>query len=290
VKDAFNSNADKANYINRLQNKNSNFKTVTSVDVQVDGEMLNDEENPPNIVTPPSRENPQKSDDTFLWIIVGASAGGFLVLLLLVVIISRRNKKRKTVTSSSSNKLSVARTSIDETTKMGYAAEINVDRQDDISTLGDPVYGGHVGGMFIDDMEQRDEYTASVGPDYDYSKHFLGASTSRSMGTATLSNELHSQSGGSARDRFASEGTSSTFFKASLAQTDSGALDDFDDVSFEEQYGPVAIRGNSKDKFEVQVPPGKLGMVIDTPNNGVPVVHAIKQESVLCDRVQVGDR
>ena len=31
-------------------------------------------------------------------------------------------------------------------------------------------------------------------------------------------------------------------------------------------------------------------MVIDTPNNGVPVVHAIKQESVLCDRVHVGDR
>jgi PDZ domain len=287
VKDAFNSNSDRAAYIGRLEQRNSNFNTVTRVDVKVDGEIPN-EEDTSNIVTPDADDQSQNGDTT-LWIIVGASAGGFLLLLLLVVIISRRSKPRKASTISSGNKQSTERTSVDETTKMGYAAEINVDRQDDISTLGDPVYGGHVGGMFIDEMEQRDEYTASVGPDYDYSKHYLGASGSRSLGTATLSNELNSQSAHS-RDRFASEGTSSTFFKAGLVPTDSGALDEFDDVSFEEQYNPRTRRGHSQDKFEVQVPPGKLGMVIDTPNNGVPVVHAIKQESILCDRVHVGDR
>lgn len=287
VKDAFSSNSNRIAYIGRLQQLNSNFNTVTRVDVKVDGKTANEEKPQNNIVNPNDGDQSQSSDTT-LWIIVGASAGGFLLLLLLVVIISRRDKNGKKASAiSSGNKLLADRTSVDETTKMGYAAEINVDRQDDISTLGDPVYGGHVGGMFIDEMEQRDEYTASVGPDYDYSKHFLGASGSGSMGTAALSNALHSQSGNT-RDRFASEGTSSIFFKPGLVPTDSNALDDYDDVSFEEQYNPAARRG--QDRFEVQVPPGKLGMVIDTPNNGVPVVHAIKQESILCDRVHVGDR
>mmetsp|Transcript_40364 Transcript_40364/g.84011 ORF Transcript_40364/g.84011 Transcript_40364/m.84011 type:complete len:253 (-) Transcript_40364:355-1113(-) len=44
------------------------------------------------------------------------------------------------------------------------------------------------------------------------------------------------------------------------------------------------------ERFEVKVPPGKLGMVIDTPNGGVPMVHAIKPESVLASQVKVGDR
>ncbi|KAI2504760.1 hypothetical protein MHU86_9696 [Fragilaria crotonensis] len=44
-------------------------------------------------------------------------------------------------------------------------------------------------------------------------------------------------------------------------------------------------------RFEVTAPAGKLGMVIDTPNGGAPVVHAIKNTSSLADTgIQVGDR
>jgi C-terminal processing protease CtpA/Prc len=57
-----------------------------------------------------------------------------------------------------------------------------------------------------------------------------------------------------------------------------------DDSSFEEQFGFAEHR------YSVEVPPGKLGMVIDTPNGGAPIVHAIKSESVLCDAVGVGDQ
>jgi hypothetical protein len=76
-------------------------------------------------------------------------------------------------------------TSVADTKHLCYAAEANVDRQYDISTLGDPVYGGHVCGTLIghQGMENRDEHTASIGPDYDYTEHFLGAA---SMGTNTL--------------------------------------------------------------------------------------------------------
>ena len=57
-----------------------------------------------------------------------------------------------------------------------------------------------------------------------------------------------------------------------------------DDASFEEQFK------DSEERFDVVAPAGKLGMVIDTPNGGIPVVHAIKDTSVLIDQVRVGDR
>lgn len=57
-----------------------------------------------------------------------------------------------------------------------------------------------------------------------------------------------------------------------------------DDGSFEQQFV------DPEERFDVVAPAGKLGMVIDTPNGGVPVVHAIKETSVLADQVRVGDR
>ena len=59
-----------------------------------------------------------------------------------------------------------------------------------------------------------------------------------------------------------------------------------DDASFEEQYTET----EQQVPFEITVPAGKLGMVIDTPNGGFPIVHAIKDTSILADRVRVGDR
>mgnify|MGYP003476962043 FL=1 len=43
--------------------------------------------------------------------------------------------------------------------------------------------------------------------------------------------------------------------------------------------------------FEVKAPPGLLGMVVDTPyGGGVPVVRAIKPDSILTGKVLIGDR
>ena len=76
-----------------------------------------------------------------------------------------------------------------------------------------------------------------------------------------------------------------------------------DDMSFEQQFAdeegePMTDtddnnngKNNRRPKpFEVRAPPGMLGMVIDTPNGGVPVVRAIKPDSILTGRVQIGDR
>jgi hypothetical protein len=42
--------------------------------------------------------------------------------------------------------------------------------------------------------------------------------------------------------------------------------------------------------FEIRVPPGVLGMVIDTPGGSTPVVRAVKNNSVLVGQVLIGDR
>jgi C-terminal processing protease CtpA/Prc len=40
----------------------------------------------------------------------------------------------------------------------------------------------------------------------------------------------------------------------------------------------------------VEAPAGKLGVVIDTPDDGAPVVHAVKDTSVIADQIRVGDK
>ena len=42
--------------------------------------------------------------------------------------------------------------------------------------------------------------------------------------------------------------------------------------------------------FEVDAPPGKLGLVIDTPDQGPPLVHSVNDLSVLAGQVHVGDK
>ena len=45
-----------------------------------------------------------------------------------------------------------------------------------------------------------------------------------------------------------------------------------------------------ENQFVIYAPAGKLGLVVDNPDDGAPVVHAIKEDSVLIDQVKVGDR
>jgi hypothetical protein len=42
--------------------------------------------------------------------------------------------------------------------------------------------------------------------------------------------------------------------------------------------------------IDVILPAGKLGIVIDTPDNGLPVIHAVKRTSAVRDQLRVGDK
>lgn len=68
------------------------------------------------------------------------------------------------------------------------------------------------------------------------------------------------------------------------------ALGQFDDdASFEALYREP--KSNAKQEIlHIFAPSGKLGVVIDTPDDGAPVVHAVKESSVVFDKVQVGDK
>lgn len=186
----------------------------------------------------------------------------------------------------------------DDSTAQQYAAttnEIWVDpNADEVSTLG----GGTLPNEFA---FGQDEPTASVNMDYDYNRNQYRIPDA----------EERTQS------QFTTASNPTTFTNYSklglLGQSDFAADDDH---SFEEQFAeldndirstqkydttPHGSNNNNNNNnnpnisnrvkpFEVRAPPGKLGMVVDTPNGGVPVVRAIKADSVLNGSVQVGDR
>jgi len=56
-----------------------------------------------------------------------------------------------------------------------------------------------------------------------------------------------------------------------------------DEDSFEKAFAP------QEERIVIMAPPGKLGVVIDTFDNGAPGVNAIRDDSVLKDQLQVGD-
>ena len=137
------------------------------------------------------------------------------------------------------------------------------DHQDDISTLGDPTFAA--GGMTIPGLLEKDETVTGqsyVSGDYEYNKAY-GAAYGAALAPRSISTE---------------DGSKQTGL---LCGSDSMLSDD--DVSFEEQF-------LGEDLIHVLAPAGKLGMVVDTPAGGVPVVHAIKETSVLSSQIKVGDR
>jgi len=126
-------------------------------------------------------------------------------------------------------------------------------KPDDVSTLAPPETNG---GNFGD---------RSLGTvDYDYSKAYQDKDHSISFAGGTLGSDTQDFS-----------------FPANAGAT-GAALGPYDD-----DYG----KGKFKDEIlHIFAPPGKLGVVIDTPDDGAPIVHAVKETSVVVDKVKVGDK
>lgn len=96
--------------------------------------------------------------------------------------------------------------------------------------------------------------------DYDYSKAYGGGDTS-----------VVSSAGGTMGDT--TRLTSGTANTAALAA-----------------LGAERDNGVHEQVLVIIAPAGKLGVVIDTPDDGAPVVHAVKDTSVIADQIQVGDK
>ena len=50
------------------------------------------------------------------------------------------------------------------------------------------------------------------------------------------------------------------------------------------------IRNMDGDKYTVVAPAGKLGVILDNPDDGAPVIHTVKDTSPLLGKINVGDR
>jgi hypothetical protein len=129
-----------------------------------------------------------------------------------------------------------------------FTTEIVVERQDDISTIGDPfVYGG----MMMTE-EQRDERTASVGDNYDYANQLLRASSSSARGQSMMTGGIAPLPASAQQQQQ----------QRSVGPVGASVLSD--DDSFEQQFAgdeDDEVDPAAEDRFEVDAPPGKLGMV-----------------------------
>ena len=108
--------------------------------------------------------------------------------------------------------------------------------------------------------------------DYDYSKAYGGAgdtsvsSAGGTFGSNANNVSLHLNAGGT------------------------GALGSMDESSYDPRYDSPGGGASDEEVIHIFAPPGKLGVVIDTPDDGAPVVHAVKDTSVIADRIVVGDK
>mmetsp|Transcript_17398 Transcript_17398/g.26409 ORF Transcript_17398/g.26409 Transcript_17398/m.26409 type:complete len:704 (+) Transcript_17398:256-2367(+) len=252
---AFNEKEERSLYLGELKAlPGGAFANVINLKVEVDGEEV-----PEQIVA-----QPEQSDSPVINIapIIGGVAGGIAVVIGAFLIFRRRGCRCRRRWAKGDVTFA--------TTKEGRSGErintdILVEPQDEISTLGDPMYTA--GGMMMVPGLEKDETVANshISGDYEYSRNYQARQR-----VDTLQSSLGESKQDSDISSFAAFGKDDVF--------------DDDDISFEQQFSAMEYR------FEVVAPAGKLGMVIDTPSGGMPVVHAIKDTSILADKVMVGDR
>ena len=162
---------------------------------------------------------------------------------------------------------------------------------EDISTIGDPAFYNNNNN----DASSKKE-TMTIGGysiDYDYTGAFninqgrTAVSSVAATGTKTSRSEMITTADFDVDDL---NNTSVTVPPQSTIpqSTDQSMMFSSEgDLSFEEQY----MNDNDTNTMiiEVDAPSGKLGLIIDTPNGGIPMVQAMKNDSVLNTKVKVGD-
>ena len=61
-------------------------------------------------------------------------------------------------------------------------------------------------------------------------------------------------------------------------------------VASDDDHYFVGPEGADEELLTIYAPSGRLGIVLDSPDTGAPVIHDVKESSPILDRVQVGDR
>jgi len=271
---AFNSDEDRAKYVKSLRDTGDPaFSSISSVLVTINGVPQ---------LEPDESQAPPEPKKKNIWLIIGPVISGVFLFLILFAICFARHKSAKKKASSQSPTLT------EQDGRVSTTIEVECS-PDEVSTLGDPVFTGGAAAMFTGPIEKDETVAAESSADYDYARFYGGAECPRSAAnvykatvTGQSSNDIEADNSQVASGRHTASSGSN------ITDTVTGRLEApslfSDDASFERQYSEL------EDRIEVIAPAGKLGVVIDTPHGGVPVVHAIKDTSVLADKIKVGDR
>lgn len=209
------------------------------------------ETDPPTVA--PSAEN---GSNTLIIILSASGTVGALLIMFIGYIFWRRRRYRDDLRYD--NEMS---------------AEKNSSQVGDEASLETPAPKLGVYSSAESLVGYEDKSLATV--DYDYSKAFAGDASLSSAG-GTLG-EFTRGTGATPN----SQSRSGRQPGASLFSTE----DSFTGPSDSPNTPPY-----QETLVHVYAPAGKLGVVIDTPNDGAPVVHAIKDSSVIADKLRVGDR
>ena len=144
----------------------------------------------------------------------------------------------------------------------------------DQSTLVEPNHNGY----FSTDSVQGGRGPGSMAtddPDYNHNLHYgygdqtVVSNTDGTMGDATMQSSRFSTGG-------------------SLLGAGAGGQSLFDEQSFEAYRNRGS--GRREEVIEIYAPAGKLGVVIDTPDSGAPVLHRIKDTCPIADKLRIGDK
>ena len=212
--------------------------------------------NIPDVTIQPPFVLEEEDDDDFLGtglsmeIVLGIGAGAVAILLLAVILCLRCLGNRQKGHEGLSENLNSSKQN-----DSLDAQVLSIDTEEGppgMNASSDPSRKSPAHGSF----GYSDQSLSTV--DYDYSKAYGGGSASLAV----------SSSGGT------------------LGADTRGSLD-YHGVAYNTSPYEPAV---TEQVFEVIAPSGKLGVVIDTPNNGPPVVHAVKESSVLLEHLKVGDQ
>ena len=260
-------------YLRALKAEDASYDSVKNMAMEVEGILVTETEVP---ITNLAR-------DETLYYIVGGTVGGALALLVAMVVVykkkpsgSRRPSKSlpqamQDIPDPPAGKLAVpsgdefrrpVATATAPTVSQNYFGTIESrEGEDDISTLGDPYFGDGAG------VEPRADNTVTE---------------------SMVSSEQRMFEYGVGRVR-SNTGDPSTIAGGIAANPNLFG----DDATYEKGYGtPDGSYNDRRDsmlRLVVAAPAGKLGIVVDNPSGNMPVVHAIKETSVLRGEVEVGD-
>jgi len=251
----------------------ASFRSVQSMDMEVDGMF----------VTMPEVPDLNLARDSSLYYIIGGVTGASLALLLAMVVIYKRKPSSSRPSKSlppgmqgaPENILAVptgddalrqpsTTATTNTTSPQSYFGTIESrEGEDDVSTLGDPYFG---------------EGIAAADPRTD-------ATVTESM----ISSEQRMFEYGVGRERLGTGDPSTVTGGVGASNPNLFG----DDATYERGYGTpdrsYEEDGGGLQRLVVMAPEGKLGIVVDNKTGEMPIVHAIKETSVLHGEVQVGD-